>query len=286
MDGDLTGKVCVVTGANRGIGAATAHGLAAAGARVVIVCRDVMAGRGAVRRINRRALGSAELLVADLASQRSIRDVASEIVNLADHIDVLINNAAVVTHRRTVTADGIELQWAVNHLAPFLLTNLLRDALRPGAGRIITVSSEAHRGTALDFDDLQFAQRYSGFSAYGRTKLANILFTRELARRVDAAVVTANTLHPGVIATKLLGTILRIPKMLQGTLRLPFASPRYGARTSIYLASSDAVTGVTGRYFRNCSVAAPSEAAQDDEAARRLWEVSAEMTQLDGRSGN
>lgn len=270
----------MVTGANRGIGAATAFGLASVGARVLIICRNASSGERIVRKINERSFpGSAELLVADLSNQRVVRKLAADIANLVDRVDVLINNAAIVTHRRTVTVDGFELQFAVNHLAPFLLTNLLLPCMPSGA-RVITVSSEAHRETNLDFDDLQSERGYTGFQAYCRTKLANILFTRELAKRIRAKSVTAHTVHPGVIATKLLGDVLRLPRFLHGMLRLPFASPRYGARTTIYVASSPSVAGLTGCYFRRCAAVSPSLAARDDDAARLLWEKSREMTEL------
>jgi NAD(P)-dependent dehydrogenase (short-subunit alcohol dehydrogenase family) len=216
-----------------------------------------------------------ELLVADLSSQRQIRQVAEEILARYARLDVLINNAAVLTRERRLTESGLELQFAVNHLAPFLLTRLLLDLLkRSSPARVVTVSSEAHRGGRIDFDDLQGTRSYRGLRAYRQSKLANILFTRELSRRLQGSGVTANAVHPGAVATQLLFTGWRSSRLARPLLR----RPARGAEPSIYLALSPEVTGVSGGYFVDRRPVEPSARATDPEAAKRLWEVSVELT--------
>ena len=194
---DMHGKVCVVTGANSGIGRVTAIDLAGRGATVVLICRNHAGGSAVVEEIGRRG-GNAALLIADLASQRQVREVAAAFLKRFDRLDVLVNNAGVAGwSTRFETEDGLERTFAVNHLAPFLMTNLLLDALKASApSRVVTVSSAAHRNYTIDLDDLQGERRYSGFGAYSRSKLANILFTHELSRRLEGTGVTANCLHP------------------------------------------------------------------------------------------
>lgn len=269
-------KVILITGGNAGIGRATAERLASLGHTVVLVCRDRGRGEAARREIasstgNQRV----DLLVADLSSQRQIREVASEFLSRYDRLDVLINNAGVLTRRRRVTEDGLELQLAVNHLAPFLLTNLLLERLRGSApSRVVVVSSEAHRGGRIDFSDLQGERSYSGLRAYRQSKLANILFTRELSRRLQGSGVTVNALHPGVVRTGLLFTGWRIAHLARPFLR----TPERGAEGSVYLAVSPEVTGVSGRYFVDLRPVEPSPRAQDPETAKRLWEESEALT--------
>ncbi len=272
----MAGRVCVVTGANRGIGYTTALGLARNGADVVLVCRDASRAATAALEIDRTVQRQAtQAIAADLSSMEAVRRAAGDIHNRYNRIDVLINNAAIVTPRRVTTVDGLETQFAVNHLAPFLLTKLLLPSLKGArAGRIINVASNAHYRASIDFDDLQFERRrYSPHAAYGQSKLANILFTRELARRI-APSLTANALHPGVISTRLLARMFLLPDFLTWVVRPFFKSPEAGARTSVFLASSPDVSGVTGRYFANCREKQPSAAAHDDEYARRLWNAS------------
>ena len=269
------GKVCVVTGATGGIGGAAAAGLARRGATVVLLCRSREKGEAA-----RQAMGpAAHVVLADLASQAQVRAAAAEITKRWPKVHVLVNNAATYHGRRRLTEDGIERQWAVNHLAPFLLTSLLVPRLRAGApSRVVTVSSNAHTDIReVPWDDLQMARgRYRGFRQYGVTKLANVLFTRELARREAAHGVTANAMHPGVVATELLLNGFPPLRLVQRFLR----TPEEGARTAVWLASSPEVAGVTGKYWIDERPVDPSPAARDDAAARRLWEISEEMTGL------
>ena len=280
----MTGTA-VVTGGNSGIGKETALGLARLGWQVVIAVRNPTKGADAVDHLRRASGNDAVTATAlDLASFASVRACATSLLDTHERVDVLVNNAGLVVHRRQVTEDGNELQFQVNHLGPFLLTSLLRDRLVASApARVVMVASHAHKyaGRGLDFDDLQCEHHaYRPFRVYGRTKLMNILFTRELARLLDGTGVTANALHPGYVAsnfardndTGVLGNVAMI-------LGRPFAiSCEKGALTSIHLASSPDVAGVTGQYFYRCSPAQPTAAARDDEAASRLWDVSARLT--------
>jgi NAD(P)-dependent dehydrogenase (short-subunit alcohol dehydrogenase family) len=221
------------------------------------------------------------LVTADLASRGSIREAAHELRRRYPHLHVLINNAGLITRRRELTSDGLELQFAVNHLAYFLLTNLLLDQLKAGApSRIINVSSAAHIGARLDFDDLQGERGYDGNRAYSQTKLANILFTYELARRLQGTGVTANCLHPGVIGTRLLSDYMGVPLAGRALARTFGASPEKGAETSIYLATSLDGETVTGKYFEAKRERRSSRESYDEAAARRLWEVSERLTGL------
>jgi NAD(P)-dependent dehydrogenase (short-subunit alcohol dehydrogenase family) len=272
----MNGKLCMVTGANRGIGKATALALAQAGARVVMVCRNRAPAEIAAAEID-RAVGrtASKGFLADLASQESIRRAAAAFTSHHERLDVLVNNAGIITRKRILSTDGIETQFAVNHLASFLLTHLLLDPLkRSKPSRIVIVSSDAHFRGRIDFDDLQGARRYGYLKAYYQSKLANVLFTRELARRLTGTGVTVNCLHPGVIATHLLASAMWLPRSLEGMLTLSFHHPEQGAQTSVHLATSVAVEGITGRYFRECSEHQPSPEAQDDKTAARLWQVS------------
>jgi NAD(P)-dependent dehydrogenase (short-subunit alcohol dehydrogenase family) len=220
----------------------------------------------------------ADVVGADLSSQASIRHAASEIQFHHPVIHVLINNAGIIPQHRQVTVDGLEMQFAVNHLAYFLLTNLLLPQLRAGApARVVNVSSGVHSHVSLDFSDLQSTRRYDPKQVYSQTKLANILFTYELARRLPAAEVTANSLTPGVVATRMLADYMGQPGRADSTFG---ASPEEGAETSIYLASSPDVERVTGKYFVRKKPAASSHQSHDEAAARRLWEVSAQLTGL------
>jgi NAD(P)-dependent dehydrogenase (short-subunit alcohol dehydrogenase family) len=282
----MNGKVVVITGGNAGIGKEAAADLSQHGATVVITSRNPERGRSAVEDIRDRTDG-ADVDVAvvdlDLASLASVRRFAAEILDRYERLDVLLNNAGLIQSRRTETEDGFETTLGVNHLGHFALTNLLLDRLRanPGGARVVNVSSHAHKGArrGLDFDDLQSTHHYSGSGVYSKSKLANILFTRELSRRLAEDAVTVNALHPGFVRTKF-GRDGDAQGVYGLGVRLaaPFAiSLEKGARTSVYLASSPEVDGVTGAYFYKCHPARTSRAAADDEAARRLWSVSAEL---------
>jgi NAD(P)-dependent dehydrogenase (short-subunit alcohol dehydrogenase family) len=283
----MQGKTCLITGAGSGIGKAAAVAIAQRGATVLMVCRDGRRGEAALDEV-RRLSGSdrVELLLADLSSQAAIRGLAATVSAKYQHLDVLLNNAGVYLARRTLTVDGIETTFAVNHLAYFLLTHLLLERLKAAASagapsRIVNVSSNAHRRGRIDFDNLQGERRYVGWAAYSNSKLANILFTRELARRLAGTSggpqVTANCLHPGVVAT---GIFRNTPRWLDGLIQAFALSPQAGAATSIYLATAPEVAGVSGKYFKRQREAAPAAAALDDTAARRLWQESERLTGL------
>jgi NAD(P)-dependent dehydrogenase (short-subunit alcohol dehydrogenase family) len=278
---DLSGHICLVTGATRGIGRATAEALARMGAHVLLHGRD-SASVGAVCREMVR-YGQITGVVGDLSSLAAVRKLAKDIAAQHPRLDVLVNNAGTGSLDRNPTADGFERQFAVNHLAPFLLTNLLLDKLKASkAARVVTVSSMAHRSGKLDFDDLNWEKRkYSRLGAYGASKLANILFTIELARRLAGSHVTANSLHPGVVATNIFSTMGGVGGRAFIFLLRPFLlSPANGAKTSVYLASSPEVANVTGKFFDKCREVAPAPAAQDAAAARLLWEISERLTGL------
>jgi retinol dehydrogenase-14 len=272
----VNGKVVVVTGASSGIGAAAAAELAGLGATVVPVGRDR-------RRLDKVAAEvGGEPLQADFASLAQVRRLADELLERHARIDVLVNNAGLVTSRRELTEDGYEKTFAVNHLAPFLLTNLLLERLRASApARVITTSSGAHGGGRLDFDDLQGERSWSMMRAYGTSKLANILFTRGLAMRVDAAEVTANSVHPGVINTKLGGRAGRLAGLMWTLGRPFFGSPRRGASTIVYLATSEEGGEVTGGYYESSRPVGTSAAAADIDLADRLWHESERLVGLE-----
>jgi NAD(P)-dependent dehydrogenase (short-subunit alcohol dehydrogenase family) len=250
--------------------------LARLGGKLVLVCRRQEDGENVAREIkSAHGLHSADVVSADLSSQASIRHGAAEIQARHPKIHVLINNAGIIPQHRQVTVDGLEMQFAVNHLAYFLLTNLLLPQLRAGApSRIVNVSSGVHSHASLDFSDLQSSRNYQPNEVYSRTKLANILFTYELARRLDPREVTANTLTPGVVATRMLADYLGGSRPRAGVDSTFGATPDEGAETSIYLASSPGVAGITGKYFARKKPVASSRQSHDEAAARRLWEVS------------
>jgi NAD(P)-dependent dehydrogenase (short-subunit alcohol dehydrogenase family) len=278
---DLTGRVCVVTGATRGIGRATAEGLAALGASLVLLCRRAEDGAAVAASIIGSGGHPPEIVLCDLSSQASIRSAADAIVRAHPRLQVLINNAGVLLRSREVSVDGYEMQLAVNHLAYFLLTNLLLDALKAGApARIVNVSSGAHQGGRIDFDALQSERRYDPIRVYSMTKLANILFTHELAGRLEGTRVTVNSVHPGVIATRLLEEYLGVPAAGAATVRTFGGNPERGAETSIYLAASPEVEGISGGYFVNRQESRSSPASYDEATARKLWDASARLTGL------
>jgi NAD(P)-dependent dehydrogenase (short-subunit alcohol dehydrogenase family) len=277
----MKGKTIVATGATSGIGEVAVLVLAGLGARIVFIARDEARAQATLRKLEAKAPGlSHRMHLADLSSIAETRKVGAAIAMSEPRIDVLINNAGAMFADRRVTPEGLELTFALNHMAYFVLTEALREKLVASApARIVSTSSTAHQGASLDFDDLQSAEGYSGFKVYGRSKLANILFTRELARRVAGTGVTANCLHPGFVATRFGhsagGWTARIVPFLQA-----FAiSPEKGADTIVYLASSPEVANTTGAYFVKRKITAPSRAAQDDSAAKRLWKASEALAQ-------
>jgi NAD(P)-dependent dehydrogenase (short-subunit alcohol dehydrogenase family) len=281
MSAELAGRICVVTGANRGIGRATVQGLAELGASLILVCRRRQDGERVSREIAARGKPPPDVVAVELSSQASIRQGAADIQARYPRLHVLINNAGIIPRRREVTVDGLEMQFAVNHLASFLLTNLLLPQLQAGApSRIVNVSSGAHSQATLDFADLQSERGYHPKEVYCRTKLANVLFTYELARRLGVIGVTVNCLTPGVVATRMLADYMGVPRAGAGFDSTFGASPEEGAETSIYLAASPEVEGVTGKYFAGMKPTASSRESHDAAAARRLWEVSERLTGL------
>ncbi len=280
---EMNDRVCLVTGASSGIGAETAKQLALLGATMVIVGRNAEKCAGAVAWIKTQSNNTAiDFLLADLSSQKEIRALAQQFKDKYARLDVLVNNAGGYWRARQESVDGIEMTFAVNHLSYFMLTNLLLDTLIASApARIVNVSSNMHQQGALDFDDLQSMRHYSGWTAYNNSKLMNVVFTYELARRLSGTRVTANALHPGVISTNLMSANNSSRKTGE---RFDPASTggEHGARTTVYLASSPQVEGVTGKYFVSSKAVASSPASHDEDIARRLWQVSAEMTGIKG----
>jgi retinol dehydrogenase 12 len=275
----MQGKVVVITGATSGIGQVAAEKLAAMGARIVMVARNRARAEATLTRLKKDSPNQEHTVhYADLSLLKEMKRVAAEIAAAEPRIDVLINNAGAIFGSRRLTADGLELTFALNHVAYFVVTHGLRDRLLASApARVVNTASDAHRGNRLDFDDLQSARDYSAFKVYGRTKLCNVLFTRELARRLQGTGVTANSFHPGFVNTRF-GDESGGAHAYGIRLAKAFAlSPEKGAETLIYLASSPEVEKVTGEYFYKCRPTPPSREAQDDAVARRLWEETARL---------
>ena len=274
----MSEKVMLVTGASSGIGRATAVGLARHGARVLLVGRNPARCEAALAAVRAAGGASAQILRADFSSLDGVRKLADDVLARTERLDVLVNNAATVVMGRSVTTDGYETQFAVNHLSYFLLTGLLLPRLRAKTPtRIVNVASDSHVSAPIDLDDLQNERRYSVFRVYGQSKSANILWTQELARRLGGAGVTANCLHPGTIRTNLgRGNGVALD-LFQRAISLFMKSPDTGAETSIYLATSPDVAEVSGRYFANSREKAPAPHATDPAVARRLWQISEEL---------
>jgi retinol dehydrogenase 14 len=283
MKGSMGEKVCMITGATSGIGKATAMELASMGASVVMVGRDLGRGEAALAEIKEQsANASVDLMLADLSSQQEIRRLADEFKETYPRLDVLVNNAGLFRSERITTADGLETTFAVNHLAYFLLTNLLLDTLKASApSRIVNVSSGDHASGTIDFDDLQKEKGYKGAKAYSQSKLANVLFTHELARRLEGTGVSANCLHPGAgIRTNFGSGVSGVFGFMVRAMGPLMKSPEKGAETSIHLASSPEVEGLSSRYFAKKAGARSSVVSHDERLARRLWEVSEDLTNL------
>ncbi len=279
-------KVALVTGANSGMGYEIALALARMGTTVVLISRNRESGEEARQRIVRQSGNEkSELFVADLSSQASIRHVVAAFEQHYDRLDVLVNNAGLFEPTRSETVDGYESMFAVNHLAPFLLTNLLLNRLRASASaRVVNVNSGAHRQSKLNLDDLQSTQHFSLFTSYGQSKLANLLFTYELARRLEGTGVTVNAADPGGVATKMTSpsradfpVVMRLAFFVMKNFA---ATPEHGAQTAIYLASSPEVEGVTGKYFVRSREKPSAKLSYDRQLAQQLWQVSEKMTGL------
>jgi retinol dehydrogenase 12 len=283
VDDLMNGKICLVTGATGGIGYVTAYALAQMGATTIVLSRNREKCIDTVDRIKRET-GNPYMsyIAADLSSQREVRRAAAEFKSGYDRLHVLVNNAGGTYSKRRETVDGIELTFALNQLAYFLLTNLLLDKLKAGApSRIVIVSSELHKRARLDFDDLESKQKYNGMAAYRQSKLANMLFACELTRRLEGTGVTVNTLSPGLVATNIGlqdGGMYALSKKIVN--RLMGITPEEGAQTGIHLATSPDVEGATGQYFVKSAASTPSALACDRDAAKRLWDISARMTGL------
>ncbi|MBO9345042.1 MAG: SDR family oxidoreductase [Chloroflexi bacterium] len=277
----MQGKVCVVTGATAGIGRVSARRLAEMGATVIIISRNPAKCDEVVAEIRQRTNNPAvEAMPADLSALGQVRAVAQRLLDRYPRIDVLLNNAGAVFTSRQVSPDGIEMTWALNHLSYFLLTHLLLDALKAApAARVINVSSDAHLMGRIYFDDVQFARRpYRGFAAYSQSKLANVMHAYALARRLQGTNITVNALHPGAVATNFgknnSGLLWQLVFQLFGRFAI---SPEEGAKTSVYLASSPEVAGVSGKYFYRCKPKSSSPLSYDQQAQERLWALSMEM---------
>ena len=273
-------KVCLITGATSGIGKAAALQIAQLGATVVMVGRNPQTTAAAIQEIRQQSGNDqVESLLADLSSQEQIRQLAENFKSRHQRLDVLVNNAGALMLSRRLSADGIEMTLALNHLNYFLLTHLLLDTLKnSGPARIINVSSDSHQDANLDFDDLQMERHYGGYKAYGRSKLANLLFTYELSRRLQGSNVTANALHPGLVATKFLANNGLRGRVFNLFVRMVGRSATRGARPITYLASSPEVEGVSGKYFVEDGLVESSAASMDADAAFKLWQLSEEFT--------
>jgi NAD(P)-dependent dehydrogenase (short-subunit alcohol dehydrogenase family) len=269
-------RVCLVTGGTDGIGKEAAYGLALQGAKLLIHGRDFDKGARAVAELKARSGNPAiEFLPADFGSLADVRRLAAAVMERTPRVDVLVNNAGGMFVKRALSTDGYELTFAVNHLAPFLLTHLLLGTLKLAApARIVTTASHAHRGAKLDFNDLQASRKYSPMGAYGASKLANILFTRVLAKRLAGTAVTATCLHPGFVRTSIARDLGVVPGTIFRLVSRFIRSPEKGAETIVYLASSPAVQGASGGYYFDCNLTQASAAAEDDTAAEQLWRES------------
>lgn len=274
----LSGRVCLVTGANRGLGKARALELAKRGATVVMACRDSARGEAARREVE-AATGNAniDLMLGDLSTQQSVRDIATAFKSKHDHLDVLVNNAGIFKNKRTLTPDGLEMMFATNHLGPFLLTNLLLGELKAAPhARILNVTAPST--TKLDFDDLQGEKSFKALTAFGASKMGNLLFTYELARRLDGTGVTVNAFHPGLMKSNLLN---EMPSFGRWMFYLISADPERAGQELAYLVSSPDVEGVSGKFFKGRKIISSSAYSNDPGIQRRLWDISANLCKIE-----
>ncbi|PAU94383.1 retinol dehydrogenase [Aliifodinibius salipaludis] len=281
---DLTNKLCIVTGANSGIGKETARSFAADGAYVVMICRNEKRAQAARQDIIEDTGNTGiKIILADLGIQQDVRSAADQVNREFYQIDVLVNNAGLIANEHEETIDGIEKTLAVNHLAPFLLTNLLWDGLQQSNdARIINVSSEIHKMGAkvFDLDNLQLTENYSSMKAYGVSKLCNIMFTHELAKRTENSPITTYSLHPGVVGTQLAEEASWAMKLFYWLGKPFMRSPKSGAATTIYLATANDVKSMNGQYFKDQKVTEPAGIAYNDKLTSKLWKKSEELTGL------
>ena len=278
----MADKICLVTGGNSGIGKSVALGLAKMGATVVVVSRNKEKGETAVTdTVEKSGNKNVELIQADMSSQNSIHQLVNEFRARHEKLHLLINNAGVYLTKRSETEDGLESTFAVNHLGPFLLTSLLVDILKASApSRIVNVTSDAHKGARVNFDDLQGERKFSGWQAYGQSKLAMILYTRGLAKKLEGTGVTVNSAHPGVVRTNFAKNNGGLVMLGFRFLGMFFISPESAAKRILYVATSPDLEGVTGKYFTKMHEVKSSQESYDDDSARRLWQISEQLTRL------
>ncbi len=278
----MADKICLVTGGNSGIGKSVALGLAKMGATVVVVSRNKEKGETAVTDlVEKSGNKNVELIQADMSSQNSIHQLVDEFRARHEKLHLLINNAGVYLTKRSETEEGLESTFAVNHLGPFLLTSLLVDILKTSApSRIVNVTSDAHKGARINFDDLQGEKKFSGWQAYGQSKLAMILYTHGLAKKLEGTGVTVNSAHPGVVRTNFAKNNGGLVMLGFRFLGMFFISPESAAKRILYVATSPDLEGVTGKYFTKMHEVKSSQESYDDDSARRLWQISEQLTHL------
>lgn len=280
--GALDGKIALVTGATKGIGFETARQLAKEGAHILVHARNQESGEAALKKLQRLTPNASfELITADVSTMAGVRALAAEVLQRAPHLDILMNNVGAMYHDLTYTDDGVETTFAVNHLSIFLLTRLLLDRMKESApAKIITIASEIHRKATINFDDLNLASNYSAPAALGQSKLANILFTRALAKRIEGTGVEAYSVHPGHVRTAFTRDIKGWFKIFIMLISIRFLSPEKGAACGVRLAMTQSLNNANGKYFVDCEPQDPSDYACNDEVAERLWTVSEQMTGL------
>lgn len=277
MNGKLQNKTAIVTGANSGMGMATVRALSDMGAKVIMLCRSEKRGTEALEKLSSEKYRDLELILCDLGNYDSIRAFANIVRRGYDHIDILVNNAGFISLDRQETGEGLERQFGINHIGHFLLTMSLLDLIGEG-GRIVNVASGAHKAGKIHFDDINLTKGFNVIKAYSQSKLANVLFTRELARRVKDRGITVNCCHPGAVATNIgIDRDTGFGKTVTRLLKPFFQTPEQGARTAIFLASDDSVSDVTGEYFYKCRIAKSSKRSKDMELAKKLFEFSEEL---------